>query len=53
MNGEPVADSLLLGKVVLPALAQAEQAFSAALASINVEELTRSAAAVGTSPNQA
>ena len=41
-----MADSALLSKVVMPALAQAEQAFSAALARINVEELTRSAEGV-------
>jgi Rrf2 family protein len=43
MNGEPVADSMLLGKIVMPALAQAEQAFSAALARIDIEKLARSA----------
>jgi Rrf2 family iron-sulfur cluster assembly transcriptional regulator len=39
----PLADSPLLSKVVVPALAQAERAFSTALARINVEELTKSA----------
>jgi Rrf2 family protein len=38
-----LADSHLLSRVVIPALAQAERAFSAALARINVEELARSA----------
>src|SRR6185312_1501584 len=36
-------DSTLLSRIVVPALTQAEQAFSTALARINVEELTRSA----------
>src|SRR3984893_466654 len=34
----PLAESNLLSKVVIPALGQAEHAFSAALARINVEE---------------
>src|SRR5712691_6230825 len=38
----------LLNQVVMPALAQAEQAFSVALARINVEDLVRSAAAFKT-----
>jgi len=38
-----VADSLLLDKVVMPALAQAENACSGALARITVEDLTHSA----------
>jgi Rrf2 family protein len=43
-NDEPQQiDSTLLSKVVVPALTQAEQAFSTALGRINVEELTRSA----------
>ena len=41
MNSEPLTGSPLLGQVVMPALAQAEQAFSSALEAINVEELTR------------
>jgi len=40
----PLAGSLL-SQVVMPALGQAEQAFSAALGRINVEELARSAEA--------
>lgn len=41
---EPViAESLLLNQVVLPALKQAEQAFSAALTRISVEELAHAA----------
>jgi Rrf2 family transcriptional regulator, iron-sulfur cluster assembly transcription factor len=39
----PAAESALLARVVMPALAQAEQAFSSALARISIEELTRSA----------
>jgi Rrf2 family protein len=38
----PVTGSALLSDVVVPALAQAEHAFSAALARISVEDLTRS-----------
>ncbi len=38
-----LADSKLISKVVIPALGQAEDAFSAALARINVEDLARSA----------
>jgi Rrf2 family protein len=38
-----LTDSHLLSRVVIPALAQAERTFSAALARINVEELARSA----------
>jgi Rrf2 family transcriptional regulator, iron-sulfur cluster assembly transcription factor len=41
-DGAP-ADSHLLSRVVVPALEQAEQAFSAALARITVEDLTHSA----------
>jgi Rrf2 family iron-sulfur cluster assembly transcriptional regulator len=39
----PLVDSALLNKVVMPALAQAEQAFSTALARISVEDLVHSA----------
>jgi Rrf2 family transcriptional regulator, iron-sulfur cluster assembly transcription factor len=39
-------DSELLNKVVLPALASAEQEFGVALARINVEDMTRDAQAV-------
>ena len=42
-NNVPHTESSLLSKIVIPALEQAEQAFSAALARINVEELARSA----------
>jgi Rrf2 family iron-sulfur cluster assembly transcriptional regulator len=43
VDGMPFADSLLLSKVVMPALGQAEHAFSRALACINVEDLAQSA----------
>ena len=43
LDGVPVLESTLLSKVVIPALAQAENAFSGALARINVEDLTHSA----------
>ena len=46
MNGAPLTGSTLLNKVVMPALGQAEDAFAAALARINVEDLTHSAAAL-------
>lgn len=39
----PLAGSALLNQVVMPALAQAERAFSAALSRISVEDLARSA----------
>jgi len=45
-NARPV-DSLLLSRVVVPALSQAEQAFSNALARISIEELVRSAEGAG------
>jgi Rrf2 family protein len=43
-----VPDSPLLGQVVLPAVAQAERAFAAALAQINVDELAQRANAPAT-----
>jgi Rrf2 family protein len=43
VNGVALADSLLLSNVVMPALGQAEHAFSQALARINVEDLAQSA----------
>jgi Rrf2 family protein len=46
-NGVAVADSLLLEKVVMPALGQVENAFSAALARITVEDLMHSAKDLG------
>jgi Rrf2 family protein len=46
--GEPTQQrsSTLLAHVVMPALAQAERAFSSALGCINVEQLTRTAEAM-------
>jgi Rrf2 family protein len=38
----PIVGSALLSQVVVPALAQAEQSFAAALARISVEDLVRS-----------
>jgi Rrf2 family protein len=42
-DGASVADSRLLSQVVIPALGQAEHAFSEALARINVDDLAQSA----------
>ena len=42
-NDGPLADSALLANVVVPALASAERAFSAALARITVADLAKSA----------
>jgi hypothetical protein len=48
MEGGGMPTSTLLDNVVLPALAQAERAFSAALSRINVDDMARGAeAAVG------
>ncbi|MGZ3347552.1 MAG: RrF2 family transcriptional regulator [Xanthobacteraceae bacterium] len=47
IDGASLAESLLLNKVVMPALGAAEHAFSAALARINVEDLTHSAEHLG------
>lgn len=46
LDGASLAESILLSNVVIPALGQAEHAFAAALARINVEDLTHSAAAL-------
>src|SRR5262245_31769813 len=46
-NGVAMANSSLLDKVVMPALTQAENAFSGALARITVEDLTHSAKGLG------
>ncbi len=46
IDAPPINGSNLLDQVVIPALSQAEQAFSAALARINIEELARSAEGV-------
>ncbi len=43
IDGVSGAESVLLNRVVMPALAQAERAFSGALARINVEDLAHSA----------
>jgi len=43
LEGVSFIGSVLLNKVVMPALEQAEHAFSATLARINVEDLARSA----------
>jgi Rrf2 family iron-sulfur cluster assembly transcriptional regulator len=43
----PPRVSALLGQVVMPALAQAEQAFSSALGDISIERLARTAAGMG------
>jgi len=43
----PVGDTALLRSVVLPVLGQAEEAFSAELARISVEDLANSAADLG------
>ncbi len=53
IDGVAVAGSLLLNKVVMPALGAAEDAFSAALARINVEDLTHSAQGLGRAPGEA
>lgn len=44
----PLDGSILLKRVVMPALAQAEEAFSQALTRLNIEELTRAAEAAKT-----
>ena len=43
IDGPALADSILLSKVVIPALGQAEHAFSIALARISVEDLALTA----------
>jgi len=45
----PVGNTALLQSVVLPVVRQAEEAFSAELARINVEDLTQSAGELGRS----
>jgi Rrf2 family protein len=49
MDCTPVAGSALLRRVVLPVLRQAEEAFSAELARINVKDLAQSAAELDSS----
>jgi Rrf2 family iron-sulfur cluster assembly transcriptional regulator len=53
IDGVALAGSLLLNKVVMPALGAAEDAFSAALARINVEDLADSAQGLGRAPGEA
>ena len=53
IDGAALAESLLLSKVVMPALGAAENAFSAALARINVEDLAHSAQGLGRVPGEA
>ncbi len=43
IDGADIVESMLLNKVVIPALGQAEHAFSNALARINVEDLAHNA----------
>lgn len=43
IDGADIIESMLLNKVVIPALGQAEHAFSSALARINVEDLAHNA----------
>jgi Rrf2 family protein len=50
LDEAPLAGSPLLSHVVVPALLQAEQAFSAALGKVSVEELVRAAEASKASP---
>jgi len=50
--GAAVPKSPLLSQVVLPAVAQADRAFSTALARINVEDLAHSAAALRKSASE-
>jgi Rrf2 family protein len=53
IDGAALAESLLLSKLVMPALGAAENAFSAALARINVEDLAHSAQGLGRVPGEA
>jgi Rrf2 family protein len=46
IDGAVLADSILLSKVVIPALGQAEHAFSAALGRVNVEDWAHMAKAI-------
>jgi Rrf2 family protein len=52
VDGASLAESILLSKVVIPALGQAEHAFSDALARINVEDLAHSAEGLRKSPDE-
>jgi Rrf2 family iron-sulfur cluster assembly transcriptional regulator len=53
INGTSLADSILLNKVVMPALGEAEHAFADALARINVADLAQSAEGLRASPGEA
>ena len=51
LQDEPASgESPLLSQVVIPAVGQAERAFAAALGKISLDELTRRAESVGSSP---
>lgn len=47
LEGPPMPSSALLTGVVLPALAEAEQAFSTALGRINIDDMARGAETAG------
>jgi Rrf2 family transcriptional regulator, iron-sulfur cluster assembly transcription factor len=53
INGTSLADSILLNKVVMPALGEAEHAFADALARINVADLAQSAEGLRASASEA
>jgi Rrf2 family protein len=53
INGASLADSILLNKVVMPALGEAEHAFADALARINVADLAQSAEGLRVSAGEA
>jgi Rrf2 family transcriptional regulator, iron-sulfur cluster assembly transcription factor len=53
INGTSLADSILLNKVVMPALGEAEHAFADALARINVADLAQSAEGLRASAGEA
>jgi Rrf2 family protein len=53
IDGASLADSILLNKVVMPALGEAEHAFADALARINVADLAQSAEGLRASAGEA
>ena len=53
INGASLADSILLNKIVMPALGEAEHAFADALARINVADLAQSAEGLRASASEA
>jgi Rrf2 family transcriptional regulator, iron-sulfur cluster assembly transcription factor len=53
INGTSLADSILLNKIVMPALGEAEHAFADALARINVADLAQSAEGLRASASEA